>query len=162
MSHVGYKNESNKWTNKINKTHRHRHQHGGYQREGSGGVVKGNKGSRTVTEDLAWWAHNAIYRSCIMYTWNLYNLNNQSHPPKFNLQTQKNGERYTMQILSSCKVVLSVLTWMYSVRQNALLGVKKDISVIKGLIYQVETKIANFKAPVTYLKYIKHKMIKTI
>lgn len=33
-----------------------------------------------------WWAHNEIYRSCIieMYIWNLYNLIKQYHPNKFN------------------------------------------------------------------------------
>ena len=41
---MGYKTESNKWTNKKNKqtkTHRHGQQHGGDQREGNGGIVKG-------------------------------------------------------------------------------------------------------------------------
>ena len=46
------------------KTHRHRQQSGGYQREGDGGVVKG-KGGQIYGDrkfDFGWWAHNAIYR----------------------------------------------------------------------------------------------------
>ena len=44
FTHVGYKTESNKWTNKTkqNKTHRHRQQYGGYQRGmGVGGEWRG-------------------------------------------------------------------------------------------------------------------------
>ena len=37
---MGYKTESNKRTKKKIKTHRHRQQYGGYQREGEWEVVK--------------------------------------------------------------------------------------------------------------------------
>ena len=41
----------NKQKTKQTKTHRHRRQHGGHQREG-GGVVKGKEVKYTVTEDF--------------------------------------------------------------------------------------------------------------
>ena len=39
--------------------------------------------------EFRWWAHNTIYRSCIikLYTWNLYNIINQCHLNEFNLKT---------------------------------------------------------------------------
>ena len=54
------------------KTHRHRKQYGVYQREGE----LWGKGDQIYGDerrfDFGWWAHNAIYRLCIieMYTWN--------------------------------------------------------------------------------------------
>ena len=54
-------------------------QSGDYQRKGGGGrVEEGNGGVNGDGRrlDLGWWAHNALYRWCIieLYTWNLYNF----------------------------------------------------------------------------------------
>ena len=50
--------------------------------KGEGGQTRGDR----RWFDFGWWAHSAIYRSCIieLYTWNLYNLINQCFPNKFN------------------------------------------------------------------------------
>ena len=53
---MGYKTESNKWTNKTDKqtTHRPRQQYGGYQREGGEEAVKMKGIKHVVMEgDLA-------------------------------------------------------------------------------------------------------------
>ena len=54
---------------KLKVTHRHREQYGGYRRGGGGGAVKDNGGQiygDGRRSDFGWWAHNAIYRSCII------------------------------------------------------------------------------------------------
>ena len=43
------------------KTHRHRHQYGGHQKEGVLGVVKGKRGQIYGDRfDFGWWAHNTM------------------------------------------------------------------------------------------------------
>ena len=68
-----YKTQRNKRTNKNikqTKSHRHRQQYGGLpEGRGVGGVAKGRGGQicgvgRWI--DSGWWAHNAIYSSCVL------------------------------------------------------------------------------------------------
>ena len=82
-SFVGYKTESNKWTNKNKKQ----------KLTGTSNREKGLEGSQEgqiygdeKRFDFGWWPHTAICTWCIieLYTWNLYNFINQCHPNKFN------------------------------------------------------------------------------
>ena len=48
--------------NKQTKTHTHRQQYGGYQRQGGGGAVK-SKGGQTYGSgrfDFGWWAYHSL------------------------------------------------------------------------------------------------------
>ena len=56
--------------------------------------VKGSRiygGGRRL--DFGWWAHNRVYRRCIikLYNWNICNVINQCFPIKFNLVYIKNN-----------------------------------------------------------------------
>ena len=77
-----------KGLSKEQKPQRHRQQYSDYQKEWWG---VGEKGKWGINGDgrrfgLGWWAHNTIYRWCIieLYTWTLYNFINQHHSNKFN------------------------------------------------------------------------------
>ena len=77
--YVGYKTESNKWTNKNKEAAIYRHiwQCGGYQMEGGGDVVK-DKGSQIYGDWRKFWYWVANTRWCTLelYTRSLYNFIN--------------------------------------------------------------------------------------
>ena len=101
-------------TNKDNKqTHSHRWQHGGYQRgreleeeeEGKKGQIYGNR----RRPDFGWWAHNPIYRWCVikLYTWNLHNVIKQCYP--INLLFKKEWEHSCFVLDISRRVLVEII-----------------------------------------------------
>ena len=75
--------------------------------------------------DFGWWAHNAIYRWCIidLYTWNLYNFINQCHHNKCNFK------KFNPFIVKNPKSCVDT-NWAFSIKQ---------------LIIQIENVIMSFK-----------------
>ena len=62
FTHVRYKTESGQ--SRQTKTHSHRQQDGGYQKEGDGRIVK-DKGGQIYGDGrftFGWWTHIAMYR----------------------------------------------------------------------------------------------------
>ena len=90
---VGYKTESNKWTNKTDRQKLLTQTTVWLSPEGrgTGEVGRGKEVKYMVTEDglPLGSGHTAIYRwrTIGFYTWHLYNLINQCHPDKLKLKS---------------------------------------------------------------------------
>ena len=78
--------------------------------EGKGGQIYGDRWF-----NLGWWAHNAIYRSCIIevFTWNLYYYMNRFHPNSFNLKNEwKWPSTLSLLFLNRLVIMIVSLFWV--------------------------------------------------